>query len=212
MSSEPEGGRGSCEADPLLEPAGGTHYRELASNLRSLRESPGSVVVTGAEEGSGCSSVCLGMGGALVSMGLRAAVLDCNFGSPRLHKMLGEPNFTGLTDALEGDSEPEACGYEPVPGLLVMPTGPVPEQPVQCLESGGLAELVGGLCESRHVVLMDAPFSREARLSPTLSKDFDGVLLVVHASRTVRDAAREAADGLREAGANLLGVVLNGHP
>lgn len=198
---------------PLLDPGGcGAQYRELAGNLRSLDEPPGSVVVTGAGGGVGCSSVCLGLGGALASMGLRVAVVDCNFGRPRLHKMLGEPNFMGLTTALEMEGEPESCGYEPTPGLLVMPTGPIPEDPARSLESGGLTGLVGGLREGRDVVLLDAPPSREVRESPALSGGFDGVLLVVHAYRTARSAAREAADGLVDAGASLLGVVLNGRP
>lgn len=198
----------------MLDPEGyGTHYRELAGNLRSLHGPPGSVVVTGVGEGAGCSSVCLGLGGALASQGLRVAVVDCNFERPRLHKMLGEPNFKGLTTALETGGEPEGFGYEPVPDLLVMPTGPIPEDPARGLESGGgLAGLVGDLREERDVVLLDAPRSGEVRESPALSRGFDGVLLVVHASRTVRSVAREAADGLIEAGARLLGVVLNGRP
>jgi protein-tyrosine kinase len=46
--------------------------------------------------------------------------------------------------------------------------------------------------------------------SPNLLGSFDGVLLVVHASRTSKSVARETTDDLLEAGANLLGVVLNG--
>lgn len=196
---------------PLLDPTGhGAYYRELAGNLRSLDGPPGSVVVTGVGEGAGCSSVCVGLGGALASMGLRVAVVDCNFARPRLHKVLGEPNFTGLTTALEMGSHLEDCGYEPAPGLLVVPTGPIPENPAQSLQEGDLTGLVGGLREERDVVLLDAPRSPEVQTSPLLSTGFDGVLLVVHASRTARREAREATDGLAGAGANLLGVVLNG--
>jgi protein-tyrosine kinase len=46
--------------------------------------------------------------------------------------------------------------------------------------------------------------------SPNLLGGFDGVLLVVHASRTPKSVARETTDDLLDAGANLLGVVLNG--
>lgn len=201
----------SLPAGPLLDPEEyGAHYGEVAGNLRSLEGPPGSVVVTGAEEGVGCSSVCLGTGGALAAMGLRVAIVDCNLGRPRLHRMVGEPNFTGLTTALGGDGEPEDCGYEPVPGLLVVPTGPIPEDPASSLDSDGLSGVVGGLRESRDAVLLDSPHSREILESSTLSKGFDGVLLVVHATRTAKSVAREAADGLVDAGANLLGVVLNG--
>jgi Mrp family chromosome partitioning ATPase len=45
---------------------------------------------------------------------------------------------------------------------------------------------------------------------PALAGGFDGVLLVVHASRTPKNTARAATDDLLEAGVNLLGVVLNG--
>jgi Mrp family chromosome partitioning ATPase len=38
------------------------------------------------------------------------------------------------------------------------------------------------------------------------------VLLVVHASRTPKNLAREVTDDLLDAGSNLLGVVLNGCP
>ncbi|WP_053057691.1 CpsD/CapB family tyrosine-protein kinase [Rubrobacter aplysinae] len=202
-----------AETMRLLDPLGyGAHYAELAGNLRSLAGPPRSVVVTGAGEGVGCSSVCLGLGGALAGMGLRAAVLDCDLQRPRLHKMLGEPNFTGLTTALESDAEPAECGHEPVPGLLVLPTGPIPESPVQSLEDMGLTRMVGGLREVHDVVLLDAPSYGGVRSSPVLSGGFDGVLLVVHSTRTGRKAAREAAESLEEAGAELLGVVLNGHP
>jgi len=66
------------------------------------------------------------------------------------------------------------------------------------------------LQESRDLVLLDAPVARGVLRSRNLSGGFDGVLLVIHASRTPKDAAREAADDLLAAGANLLGVVLNG--
>jgi protein-tyrosine kinase len=46
--------------------------------------------------------------------------------------------------------------------------------------------------------------------SPNLSGGFDGILLVIHASRTSKSTARKTTDDLLGAGTNLLGVVLNG--
>jgi len=198
---------------PLLQPGGcGAQYRELADNLRSLDGPPGRVAVTGVSERVGCSTVCLGLGGALASMGLRVAVVDCNFGSPRLHRMLGEPNFTGLTTALQEGCEPEGCAYEPVPDLLVMPTGPIPESPARSLETGDFGGLVGGLRRVRDVVLLDTPEYREMLEYPALAGGCDGALLVLHASRTPKSEAREASEALADAGVELLGVVFNGSP
>ena len=196
------------EAGALLDPeAYGGHYRELAENLRARGGAPGSVVVTGVGEGVGCSSVCLGLGGALVSLGVSAAVVDCDLQSPGLHRMLGEPNFTGLTTAQREDGTLENHGYEPISGLLVVPTGPIPEDPAAALHPEKVSGAVEGLRESRDVVLLDSPADRERE---ALYRELDGVLLVVHASLTAKSEAREAARRITDSGANLLGVVLNG--
>jgi Mrp family chromosome partitioning ATPase len=194
----------------LLDPASPVrrHYEDLAGNL--LKLGIGSVVVTSPEPGAGRTSVCLGLGAALAGMGRRAAIVDCNLENPQLHRMLGEPNFVGLTSGLDGSKSLEHYGYEVIPGLLVVPTGPVLLDPASRLEEGGVVEVVRGLQKSRDLVLLDAPVAGRVLRSPNLSGGFDGVLLVVHASRTPKSVARETTDDLLEAGVNLLGVVLNG--
>ena len=185
------------------------YYEDLAKNLLSIGEAVKSVVVTSPEPGAGCTSVCLGLGAALAGMGSRAAVVDCNLGNPQLHRMLGEPNFVGLTSSLRGDRPLERYGHEAVPGLLVVPTGPVPSDPA-LLEVGKFVEIVRGLEAGRDVVILDAPVAGRVLRSPNLSGGFDGILLVIHASRTPKSTARETTDDLLDAGTNLLGVVLNG--
>jgi protein-tyrosine kinase len=184
------------------------HYEDLAGNL--LRLGSSSVVVTSPEPGAGRTSVCLGLGAALAGMGKRAAIVDCNLENPHLHRMLGEPNFVGLTSGLDGSKTLEHYGYEVIPGLLVVPTGPVLADPAARLEEEGVVEAVRGLQKSRDLVLLDAPVAGRVLRSPSLSGGFDGILLVVHASRTPKSVARETTDDLVEAGVNLLGVVLNG--
>ncbi len=186
------------------------HFDELAKNFLALEDRIRSVVVTCPEAGAGCSSVCLGLGAALAGLGRRAAVVDCNLSRPYLHRVLGEPNFVGLTSSLEGGKPLEESGFEAASGLLVIPTGPVPTDPLTYLETGRFVGAVRTLEESRDVVLLDAPVAGGILLSPTFSRGFDGVLLVVHASRTSKNNARAATDDLLEAGVNLLGVVLNG--
>lgn len=186
------------------------HYEGLAENLLSLEERASSIVVTSPEPGAGCSSVCLGLGAALAGMGHRCAVVDCNLEKPGLHRMLGEPNFVGLTSGLQNGKPLDQYGHEVVPGLLVLATGPVPSDPAARLESGRFRRAVRELGDGRDVVLLDAPVAARVLESPTFSTGFDGVLLVIHASRTPKNTAREVTDDLLDAGVNLLGVVLNG--
>ncbi len=186
------------------------HFEELASNLLEVGGRVRSVVVTCPEAGAGCSSVCLGLGAALAGLGHRTAVVDCNLARPHLHRLLGEPNFVGLTSSLEVDKPLESAGFETSSGLLVVPTGPVPTDPATYLETERFVDAVRTLEGSREMVLLDAPVAGSILRSPTFSKGFDGILLVVHASRSSKNNARAATDDLLEAGANLLGVVLNG--
>ena len=198
-------------ARELFDPASPVrrHYEELAGNLLGI-EGTGIVVVTSPDPGAGRTSVCLGLGAAVAGMGRRAAVVDCNLENSQLHKMLGEPNFVGLTSGLDDSKTLEHHGYEVVPGLLVVPTGPILSDPASILENEGVLKALRYLHKSRDLVLLDAPVAGGVLRSPNLLGGFDGVLLVVHASRTPKDAAREAADDLLAAGVNLLGVVLNG--
>ena len=186
-------------------------FRELAESLLSLPGGPvGSVVVTSPEPKVGRTSVCLGLAAALATAGQRAAVLDCNLDHPHLHRLFGKPNFTGLTNAVANGKSPGDYGFEVAPGLLVVPTGPVLPDAAARMESDRLVGAVRALEASVDVVLLDGPVVGEVLDSPVLSRGFDGVLLVIHATRTPKSDARGATDDLLDAGVNLLGVVLNG--
>ena len=190
----------------------GRSFAALAENLDGLGRPARSVVVTGPERGVGRTTVCLGLGAALAAAGEKATVVDCNLDRPHLHSCFGRPNFTGLTSALEGGRSLESYGFEAVPNLRVIPTGPLLSGLQILVKSPKLVEAVQALhAERRNVVLLDAPVASEVLLTPNLWSSFDGVLLVVHATRTPKGVARGFIDGLLDAQLNLFGVVLNGH-
>lgn len=200
------------EVGRIVDPSSalGGPFRDLAENLLARYGAVRSLTVTGPEAGSGRTSVCLGLGAALADAGRRVAVVDCNLDRPHLHKLFGRSNFAGLTNALENGKSPELYAFEAVPGLCVVPTGPVLPGSARAAGSERLVRAVRALRETRDVVLLDAPVAGRVLESPVFSGGFDGVLLVVHATRTPKSAARRATDDLLDAGVNLLGVVLNG--
>jgi Mrp family chromosome partitioning ATPase len=137
--------------------------------------------------------------------------VDCNLDRPQLHRPFGRPNFTGLTSALEGGGSLEDYGFDVAPNLRVVPTGPVLPGPWGLAGSPKLAGAVRALEEDRDVVLLDAPLVGEVLTDRALWCSFDGVLLVVHATRTPKGVARGFTDALLDARMELFGVVLNGH-
>jgi Mrp family chromosome partitioning ATPase len=169
------------------------------------------VVVTGPERGAGRTTVCLGLGVALAAASKKVAIIDCNLDRPHLHRCFDRPNFTGLTSALEGGKDLENYGFEVASNLRVIPTGPVLPGSRILANSSELVEAVRTLKESQDTVLLDAPVASEVLAAPNLWGSFDGVLLVVHATRTPKGVARGFTDALLDARVNLFGVVLNGH-
>ncbi len=189
----------------------GRSFAALAENLDALGRPIGSVVVTGPEPGAGRTTVCLGLGTALAAVGKKVAIVDCNLDRPHLHRWFDRPNFTGLTSALEGGGGLESYGFEAAPNVRVVPTGPVLPGSRTLANSPKLVEAVRASGEKSDVILLDAPVAREVLAAPNLWGSFDGVLLVVHATRTPKGVARGFTDALLDARVNLLGVVLNGH-
>ena len=189
----------------------GRSFAALAENLGALKRPAGSIVVTGPEPGVGRTTVCLGLGAALAAAGKKVALVDCNLDRPHLHRRFGRSNFTGLTSALEGDRTLESYGFEAALNLRVVPTGPVLPGSWALAGSTKFVEAVQALQEERDVVLLDAPVAGEVLAAPDLWGSFDGVLLVVHATRTSKGVARGFTDALLDARVDLLGVVLNGH-
>lgn len=204
-------GEGLAEALYAPDSEVGRSFATLAENLGSLRRSTGSVVVTGPESGVGRTTVCLGLGAALAAAGKTVAVVDCNLDRPRLHRRFSRPNFTGLTSALEGGGSLDDYGFDAAPNLRIIPTGPVLSGPWGLAGSPKFAGAVRTLQGDRDVVLLDAPVAGEVLAARTLWGSFDGVLLVVHATRTPKGVARRFTDALLDARMELLGVVLNGY-
>lgn len=216
MGSERAVAEETVRMHQLLDPGSelGRSFATLVENLDALGRPAKSVVVTGPEPGVGRTTVCLGLGATLAAVGRKVTVVDCNLDQPHLHRPFGRPNFTGLTSALEGSGSLENYGFEAAPNLLVVPTGPVlPGLPGSWVlpNSPKLVEVIRDLGESRDVVLLDAPVASEVLDAPNFWGSFDGVLLVVHATRTPKGVARGFTDALLDARINLFGVVLNGH-
>ena len=189
----------------------GRSFSALAENLGALGRPTGSVVVTGPERGAGRTTVCVGLGAALASAGEKVAVVDCNLEQPHLHRCFDRPNFTGLTSALEGGRDLENYGFDAAPNLRIIPTGPVSSASWNLANLPKLVGAVRGLEEKRDVVILDAPVAEEVLAAPNFWGSFDGVLLVVHATRTPKGVARSLTDALLDARVDLFGVVLNGH-
>jgi hypothetical protein len=173
--------------------------------------SPQTVLFSGVESEAGCASICARTSEILAAQAEGpVCVVDAHFRSPFLHRYFGIDNFKGLAEfVLESDPIQEFAQHLPERNLWVMPSGLAFPQLSLPQVSGRLQSRMTELRrEFRHVVIHSAPLSGGTD-SILLSRWADGVVLVVEADSTRREAARRVKENLAVANVRLLGVVLS---
>lgn len=199
-------------ADPLSPVS--EAFRVLRTNIRySSVDRPLQVLLvtsTGPLEGK--SLVAANLALALAQAGLRTALVDADLRRPRQHRLFGLYPKEGLTGALLAGSTDGRLQPTEVEGLVLLPAGEKPPNPVELLGSQRMREMGEELRRSFDAVVVDSPPALIGADAAVLAQMADGVLLVVDAGQTRRDAARQAVESLRQVGANLIGVVLNRVP
>jgi non-specific protein-tyrosine kinase len=170
-------------------------------------------LITSAGPSEGKSTTVANLAVAVAQSGTRVLTVDCDLRRATLHTLFGLPNNRGLTSMILD----EGLGLLPlqdsaIPNLQVLTSGPLPPNPSELLASRPMARVLETLRESAEMVLFDAPPVGAVTDAAILASRVDGVLLVIDAGITPRDAARRARAQLEKVNARLLGVVLNNVP
>lgn len=167
------------------------------------------VTSTGTSEGKTTALVSLAV--TLAQGGNRVLVVDSDMRRGRMHKTFGVPNGEGLSTVIANGSDPDgAIKSTDVPGLFVLPSGPVPPNPAELLHSEKFKALLDALGQKYDRILFDSPPVGPVADPLILANQMDGTLLVARLFKTDRDLAERTVRVLKDAGAKMLGTVLNG--
>ncbi|HEY3176825.1 MAG TPA: polysaccharide biosynthesis tyrosine autokinase [Candidatus Polarisedimenticolia bacterium] len=189
-------------------------YRSLRTSLllSSAEKAPRLLLITSSHPGEGKTVTAVNTAAALVQAGRKVLLVDCDLRKPRLHKVLGLENSVGLTSCLTGNAElAQAILETRVIGMDLLPSGAIPPNPSELLDSRAFDRLLARVLENGtydHVIL-DSPPVLMVTDAQILASKVDGVMLVVRASLAPREAVRLAAESLRRAKGNVLGALLN---
>jgi len=188
-------------------------YRTLRTNIlfSSLDRPLHTLLVTSTAPNEGKSTTLANLAVTMAQAEQRVLVVDCDLRRPSLHSIFGLPNERGLTSALLEQGEgPLPIQETSVPGLQLLPSGPLPPRPADLLGSRRMGVLIERLRTAADIVLFDTPPVVAVTDAAVLAPRVDGVLLVLQAGHTRRDRARQARQVLEKVKANIVGVVLNG--
>ncbi|MDP1921610.1 MAG: polysaccharide biosynthesis tyrosine autokinase, partial [Myxococcales bacterium] len=168
------------------------------------------MLVTSSGPQEGKSTIVISLGIAMAQNGSRVLIVDTDMRRPRLHKAFGVPNEVGVSSLVVGEGSLEAAiKSTEVPGLFVLPCGPIPPNPAELLHTSAFADILNQLSGQFDRVLLDSPPVGPVADAVVLATQVDGVVLVLKAGVTHREVAKRTVHALRDVNANLFGAVLN---
>lgn len=186
--------------------------RALRTNLRFMSPDKPfrTVVVSSAGPSEGKSTAVINLGVVMAQTGTRVLLMDTDLRRPRLHSAFGLPEDVGVSSLVVGQGSLEsAIKSTEVPNLFVLPCGPLPPNPAELLHTQAFADLLRKLQERYDCILLDSPPLGPVSDALVLSKQADGILLVLKAGSTHREHARRAIRALRDVKAHIIGALLN---
>ncbi len=173
--------------------------------------SPRMVVFAGVNPGDGCTGFCASVAGTLAQNGLGPiCIVEANFRSPTLHTLFGMANHRGLSDALLRDG-PIRSFAKPVgsESLWLLPSGTRALDSPNLLSSERIRARLDELRDEFSLIVIDAPSLTRYTDALAIGQLADGMVLVLEAETTRREAAQLAVSTLRSAKIPILGAVLN---
>ena len=128
-----------------------------------------------------------------------------------LHTFFGKSNDIGFTSLLGNrDMWNEAItNVDGVDGLFILPSGPVPSNPAELLESVHARELMDALGHNFDLLVVDSPPILGLSDALVISSMVDSTLLVARAGSVTRHGLKAAVESMRRVNAPLVGAVVN---
>lgn len=185
-------------------------FRALRSGitLSDVDSPPKIVMITSALPGDGKTTTAISLARASAAAGLRTVLLDCDLRRPSVHKSLGATPKAGIVEFLAGQATLDDTLIEDEKGgLLFLPVKSGAANPPDLLGSQHMKTLLDSLKQEFDFIVIDSAPVLPVVDSRVLSRMVDKVIFVVKWRDTPRDASANAVRDLREAGAEIAGVV-----
>lgn len=189
-------------------------FRRLRTNLHYLGvdQRPLAVVVTSSLPHEWKSTTVTNLAIACAEAYDRVLVIDADLRRPAIADHFGLDGSVGLTTVLSGratfDEAVQSWGGDAA--LDVLPAGGVPPNPSELIGSKAMLTLLDSIKDRYDVILFDSPPVLPVIDAAVLSAAVSGAVVVANTGIAHRHQLAESVRSLEQAGATVLGVVLEG--
>jgi len=164
--------------------------------------------------GEGKSLTAVNLAYSMSQLGKRVVLIDCDMRRPTLAEKLKIQKKPGLSNFLTGQSRLEDliqfCGIRgDEHAFRVIAAGPNPPNPIELLSSDRMARFLAGLRKICDYVILDLPPVGEVSDALAVSRNADGILLVVRQGRCDRNLLTDTVRQFEFVDAKILGVIYN---
>jgi succinoglycan biosynthesis transport protein ExoP len=194
-------------------------FRQLRTNLQFIRADnpPKVIAITSALPNEGKTTSAINLAITFAQAGMKTLLIEADLRRPRTSEYLGiEGRRAGLAELLNGQlsmDDEEELKQTLIPwgenNLIVMPTGKIPPNPAELLNSAHFRKLIAELRMIFDYIIFDCPPLLPVTDAALISTQADGTVLIVHAGATRITQFRGAFDAVSSIGGSILGVVLN---
>ena len=188
-------------------------YEDIKTKIVALYpgESIKTIMFAGTHHGGGVTTTAINFAKTLAfDKKLKVLMMDANLRTPRFKEFFNFDHDRGLTElVIYGDINPFKVIKVGQSQLFLLATGGHQIGPVGLFESDSFDAFLQKASSDFDMVILDAAPIPSFAESRVLCKKVDGVVLVLESGKVRRQVAMRAKKELEDAGAKILGVVLN---
>jgi len=188
-------------------------YRGIRTSIlfTAADTAPRAILVASAAPGEGKTVTASNLAVTMAQAGNRVLIIDSDLRRPKLHRVFDLSRDKGISNILAGNCTiDEAIVHSQVPGIDLIPSGPVPPNPSEMLGSQQMVRLMEAVRGRYDLTIVDSPPITAVTDAVILSRLVDGILLVIRAGETHREIVKNGIGLLKGANARILGAILNG--
>jgi len=147
---------------------------------------------------------------AFAQLGKRVIIIDADLRRPRMHRLFNVRNTKGLSGYLtDQDTIEEIVQKTSVENVWLIPSGPIPPNPAELLESDRMRDFLKGIKQEIDFIFIDTPPVLAVVDSLIIGSIAGNVILITQPEKTNRRAFLSSVERLKQSSASIIGVIFN---